>query len=67
MQNDPKQMARKRFITFFCSNSLLRLYMKEHTKSRKNSDNQKGFILNMFKHVTLSEVSSDIVDELSIT
>ena len=40
MQNDPKQIARKRFIVFFCSDK----YMKEHTKSRQNSDNQKGFI-----------------------
>ena len=40
MQIDPKQIARKLFIAFFCSNR----YMEEHTKSRQNSGSQKGFI-----------------------
>ena len=36
MQNVPKQIARKRFIAFSCSDR----FMKEHrpTKSRQNSD-----------------------------
>ena len=40
MLNDPKQLARKRFMAFSCSIK----HVKEHTKSRHNLDNQKGVI-----------------------